>query len=103
MHFGWGEKANDVEQVKYRNDCRYVYTDVIYQAFNSRAGTSIQKSRPKADFFFSEDELKDVIESDKPICTINIGYNIMHGNARNWGWSKFQYIVNALKDDVTFV
>lgn len=103
IHFGWGERTNEVEQVKYHEDCPYVYTDVIYQAFNSRARTSIKKSRPKADFFFSNDETEAVITTDKPICVVNIGYNIMHGNARNWGWSRFQYIVNALKDYVTFV
>ena len=76
VHFGWGEKDNAIEQVKLDANCKYVYTDVIYEAFNNRARTHVRKSRSKADLFLSSDELKGVIKSDKPICVVNIGYNI---------------------------
>ena len=61
VHFGWGEEQNEVEKLKLNEDCPYIYTDVIYHEFNARAGTNIVKSRPRADFFFNENELQPII------------------------------------------
>lgn len=34
---------------------------------------------------------------------LNIGYNILFGNSRNWGWSKFQELINRLHDKIQFI
>lgn len=103
VHFGWGEQINEVEKVKLNRDCAFVYTDAIYHEFNTRSGLDIRKTASKVDIYLTDEEKNPVVNTDKPLCVLNIGYNLMFGNSRNWGWSKFQYLVNTLKDKITFV
>lgn len=104
FHFGWGEPVNEIEKIKLNIDCKYVYTDVIYNELRVRTGIDITKTASKIDIYLTDDERRHIIDTKgKKLCVVNDGYNIMFGNSRNWGWSKFQHVVNSLHDKIVFV
>lgn len=103
IHFGWGESKNDVEKYKLNSNCQYVYTDNLYRQFELESGVKIIKTNSKVDVFLTETEQNISINTNKKICILNIGYNILFGNSRNWGWSKFQELINRLHDKIQFI
>ena len=106
IHFGWGEQINLSELTMASSSSTQKYIDVLYDEFNRRSGLDIKCTQRKVDLYFSEEE-KNIKyswqDSSKKMCIVNCGYNYFYGNAKNWGWEKFQYVIDALKDKLQFV
>lgn len=43
------------------------------------------------------------MNAEKPICVVNLGFHPIYTQSRNWGYVRFQAVVDALKDKVDFI
>lgn len=76
---------------------------VFYDWFNAETGLKVKRKTFAPEAFLSQDARAWTdFPPDRPVCVINAGYKF-DNTSKFWGRAKFQAVVDALKDRVTFV
>lgn len=75
----------------------------IYDYMRKHTGRNVQQKCTAPEIYLTEDEKRySLIPPEKPVCVLNAGWKA-DIPAKYWGMEKYESVVEALRDKVTFV